>query len=63
MKFNAIYTPGLHLALMQGKYPEHMDVSIGIYLVMFRVFRTEKNGNILIYNYIYYPEVFVNSLL
>lgn len=63
VKFNAIYTPGLHLALLEGKYPEQMDVSTGIFLVMFRVFRTEKNGDILIYNYIYYPEVFVKSLL
>lgn len=62
-KFNDIYTAELHLALMNGYYPENLDIKVGgVYLVLFSVLRTKK-GPVLIYNYMYYPQAFVNSML
>ena len=33
----------------------------GVYQVVFRVLN--KNSNVLVYNYIYYPDVFIDSVL
>lgn len=57
-KIDKYYTPELHNALVSSTLK---DKSGGIYLLCFRVLK--KGGNIVIYNYIYYPRIFVNSLL
>lgn len=54
------YGPVLHKCIENGCI-ENKDSNSGSYLVMFRVLK--KGSNKIIYNYIYYPEVFTNSIL
>ena len=43
IKFDRFYTPELHLTLLNGEYPDNQDPNVGgVYLVMFRVLRTNK---------------------
>jgi hypothetical protein len=55
-----IYSVDLHNALNKGVISEE-DKKDGVYLVMFRVLK--KGSNILIYNNVYYPNMFVRSLI
>lgn len=57
--FNNVYSPNLHKSLFEGKLLD--NDTTGIYLVVFRLLK--KDSRILVYNYIYYPNIFVNSLL
>lgn len=47
----------MHKAILEGFYKSDS----GVYLVVFRVLN--KNSNVIVYNYIYYLDVFINSLL
>lgn len=51
------YTAKLHIALNQGEYKSES----GVYLVSLRLLH--KDSNIIIYNYVYYPDIFVNNIL
>lgn len=55
-----LYNPILHRSLRSGELEPNKYV--GIYLVVFRVLKT-KNGNVVIYHYIYYPGIFTDSML
>ena len=55
--YENFYTLKLHKALAEGSYQSES----GIYLVVFRVLN--KESNIIVYNYIYYPYIFINSVL
>lgn len=56
-EYGNFYTFKLHKAILEGFYKSDS----GVYLVVFRVLN--KNSNVLVCNYIYYPDVFINSLL
>lgn len=56
-QYGNFYTFELHQAILKGFYISDS----GVYLVVFRVLN--KHSNVLVYNYIYYPDVFINSLL
>lgn len=56
---HSFYPKDLQNALATGKYKK--DNNEGVYLVSLRVLKKDKN--ILVYNYIYYPDIFVNYIL
>jgi DNA-dependent RNA polymerase len=55
--YENFYTIKLHKALWEGSYKS----DCGVYLVVFRLLN--KDSNILVYNYVYYPDIFINSVL
>jgi len=62
-KFNNYYdyySSLLHNSLRAGKLQDDNDT--GIYLVIFRVIGQQDKRQI-VYNYIYFPKIFINSLL
>jgi len=56
-----LYNTDLHYALAEGNLKNSPNSKGGVYLVMFRVLK--KNDNVLVYNYVYYNKLFINSLL
>lgn len=56
-KYGNFYTWELHKYISSGLYTRDS----GVYLVVFRVLI--PGSNVLIYSYIYYPDIFVNSVL
>jgi len=59
------YNPALHRSLEEGSFCKDFNPDIykgGVYLVMFRAF-PKDNQIELVYNYLYYPSLFINSLI
>ena len=56
-EYGNFYTFKLHQAILEGFYKSNS----GVYLVVFRALN--KDSDVLVYNYIYYPDVFINSVL
>ena len=58
-------TPELKEALLLGKLPYNLEPKRrkGLYIVLFRVLNNKSTENILVYNYIYYSELFIDSFL
>lgn len=52
-----VYSPELHMSLLNNK----LDTNEHVYLVSLRVLK--KDTNIIVYSYISYPEIFLNSLI
>ena len=67
LKGTVFYDAVLHNALLMGSLlninsdKDNNSDNRGVYLVVFR--RLKKDSNVIVYSYIYYPEIFTNSIL
>lgn len=61
VKSTAIYTKELHHAILTGKLPADLKNKGGVYLLVLRTLK--NNSNSIVYSYIYYPDLFTDSLL
>lgn len=61
LKYSTLYSATLHNALAHGRLIDNVaDTKVDVYLIVFRV---KKDNNRLVYNHVYYPDIFTNSLL
>lgn len=60
-----IISPEVREALLQSKLPYNLYLKRrkGLHIVLFRVLNNKNSDNILVYNYIYYPEMFKYCLM